>query len=161
MFPLQIKRHVSFEELKNLFRKTDKKSLAIRYLAILKMYEGEDAPKAAREVYVTPQSVRNWVHRWNEQGPKGLIPEPQSGRPPVLKEEEREVLINDVLKSPREIDYDFSTWTLKAIVGHVKKKFGKEMSISGVDRMLKRENLSRVVPRPMPAKADPQKKLNF
>ncbi len=52
-------------------------------------------------------------------------------------------------------------WTLKAIAGHVEKEYDETMSLNGVYRMLKRNDLSRVVPRPMPAKADPKKKHGF
>lgn len=60
--------------------------------------------------------------------------------------------------SPREIGYDFSIWTLKAIRRHIKRKQKKKMLISGTYRMSKRNNLSWIVTRLMPAKADLQKK---
>ena len=127
----------------------------------MKLYEGKTAPQVAKELYITPQIVRKWVHRWNDFGQEGLKSKPQSGRPSILNEEEQYEVIQEVTDSPRNIGYDFSLWTLKAIVGHIKEKYQKEMTISGAQRMLKRNNLSRIVPRPMPVKGDPQKKKNF
>jgi transposase len=46
---------------------------------------------------------------------------------------------------------------LKDIAGHVRRKFGKKLTLSGVWRLLQRHKITRLVPRPMPAKADPKK----
>ncbi|MHA1147572.1 MAG: winged helix-turn-helix domain-containing protein [Promethearchaeota archaeon] len=100
------------------------------------------------------------MHRWNEKGPAGLVDIPQSGRPPFLTDEEQAELVQDVVKSPRESGFDYSNWMLKLIVEHVKRKYGVKMTLSGVWRLLKRHKMTRLVPRPLPAKADPQKKKN-
>ena len=86
-----------------------------------------------------------------------MVDIPQSGRPAFLTEEEQVELVQDVLRSPRDLGFDYSNWMLKIIVEHVKRKYDKEMTISGVWRILRRQNMTRIVPRPMPAKADPQK----
>jgi len=158
MQPLKIVKHISFDDLKEKYRKTNNTKLAKKYLAILKMYEGKTVPQIAKELYITPEIVRIWVHRWNNLGPDGLKAKPQPGKPPILSKDEQQRLISDILGYPQEIGYNFSHWALKFIVGHIKKKYNKEISISGVDRMLKRHNFSRVVPRPMPIKANMQKK---
>jgi len=161
MIALTVCPHLSIEELKELYRKTVKKKLARKYLAILKLYEGKTTQQVADELFVTPQIVRKWIHRWNEQGSTGLIDIPQSGRPPFLSKEEQAELIQDILKSPRELGFDYSNWMLKIIVGHVRRKFDVEMTLSGVWRILTRHKMTRLVPRPMPAKADPQKNKSF
>jgi len=158
MLPLKIVKHVSFEGLKEKYKKTNNNKLAKKYLAILKMYEGKTVPKIAEELYITPEIVRIWVHRWNNLGLDGLKAKSQPGKPPTLSKDEQQRLIGDILGYPQEIGYNFSYWALKFIVGHIKNKFNKEMSISGVDRMLKRHNFSRVVPRPMPIQANVEKK---
>lgn len=160
MIALKVSHHLSIEELKALYKKTEKNKLARKYLAILKLYEGKSSRQVADELFVTPQIVRKWIHRWNDQGPTRLADIPQSGRPPILTEEEQAELVQDVLRSPRELGLDYSNWMLKIIVEHVKRKFGKEMTPSGIWRVLKRHNLTRLVPRPMPAKADPKKNKN-
>lgn len=161
MIALKVCFHISFEELKEFYRKTVKNKLARKYLAILKLYEGKTTQQVADELYVTPQIVRKWIHRWNEYGPNGLVSLPQSGRPSFLSEEEQAELIQDILKSPRDLGYDYSNWMLKIIAEHIKRKYGKKMTLSGIWRMLKRHDMTRLVPRPMPAKADPKKKKNF
>jgi len=157
MIALTVCPHLSLEELKALYKRTERSKIARKYLAILKLYEGRTSQQVADELFISPQIVRKWIHRWNEQGPNGLVDIPQSGRPAFLTEEEQVELVQDVLRSPRDLGFDYSNWMLKIIVEHVKRKYDKEMTISGVWRILRRQNMTRIVPRPMPAKADPQK----
>ena len=161
MLALKVYPHLSWEELKTLYRKTVKNKLARRYLAILKLYEGKTTQQVAEELFVTPQIVRKWIHRWNERGPDNLVALPQSGRPPFLSKEEQAELIQDILKSPRELGYDYSNWMLKIIAEHIKRKYGVEMTLTGIWKLLKRHKMTRLVARPLPAKADPQKSKNF
>ncbi len=161
MIALTVCQHLSIEDLKTLYKKIEKNKLARKYLAILKLYKGKSTQQVADELFITPQIVRKWIHRWNEQGPMGLVDIKQSGRPPILTDEEQIELVQDVLKSPRESGLDYSNWMLKIMVEHVRRKFGKDMTPSGIWRILKRHGLKRLVPRPMPAKADPQKNKSF
>lgn len=130
-------------------------------MTILKLYEGKTAQQVADEIFVTPQIVRKWIHRWNECGPEGLVSLPQSGRPSFLSKDQQAELVQDLLNSPRELGYDYSNWMLKIIAEHVKRKYGIKMTPSGIWRLLKRHDMTRLVPRPMPAKADPKKSKNF
>ena len=129
-------QHLSIEELKALYKKTEKSKLARKYLAIIKLYDGKSTQEVADELFITPQIVRKWIHRWNEQGPNGIIDIPQSGRPPFLTDKEQAELIQDVLKPPRESGFDYSNWMLKLIAAHVKRKYGIEMTLSGIWRIL-------------------------
>ena len=44
---------------------------------------------------------------------------------------------------------------------HVQSKFNKTMSLSSIHYMLRKNNITRLVPRPIPAKGDKNKKLEF
>ncbi len=126
-------------------------------MAILKLYEGKTTQHVADELFVTPQIVRKWIYRWNEYGSNGLVSLPQLGRPSFLSEEEQAEHIQNILRSPRDFGYDYSNWMLKIIAEHVKRKYGIKMTLSGIWRILKRHDMTRLVPRPLPAKADPKK----
>ncbi|MHA1896056.1 MAG: helix-turn-helix domain-containing protein [Promethearchaeota archaeon] len=62
------------------------------------------------------------------------------------------------MHNPRDLGYEFSTWTLKAIAAHMYAKFNKVMTLGGVPTMLKRNNIRLVVPRPISVRGDPVKK---
>ena len=115
MIALTVCQHLPIEDLKALYKKAKNNKLARKYLAILKLYQDKSTRQVADELFVTPQIIRKWIHRWNEQGPDGLVDIPQSGRPPFLTDEEQAELIQDLLKSPRDSGLDYSNWMLKII----------------------------------------------
>lgn len=158
MNALTVTHHVPIQEVERLYKSEPKSKQARRFFAILQLYEGKTLSETALITRVSRRIVQSWVHRWNTCGSEGLKAKPQPGRPPVLTEAEEKELVQDILALPRAHGYEFSTWLLKDIAGHVQRKFGKKLTLSGVWRLLQRHKITRLVPRPMPAKADPKKK---
>lgn len=164
MAPLKIIPHVEFNELQRLYRQEKSKKQAIRYLAVMQAYETNFYPKVSRiaqNLKVSSRTVYNWMHAWNERGLEGLKLQSSPGRPPILSEAEQDHLFEVVQTNPRTLGFDFSTWALKTITSYIQNVFNQEMSISGVHTMLTRNDIVLVKPRPMPAKADPEKKKNL
>ena len=54
---------------------------ARRLLSIAAAYEGIDRSAAARIGGMDRQTLRDWVHRFNEAGPEGLIDRKAAGAP--------------------------------------------------------------------------------
>jgi transposase len=162
MNPLKVIPHIKKEELKDLFRNESSAKQARRYLAILQAYRTNYYPncrKIAELLVVSRETVYRWIKAWNKEGVKGIQIKKQPGRPTKLSQREKEHLFEIVLRPPREMGFSFSTWTLKAISEYILQEFGKEMSVSGISRMLARNDIVQIKPRPMPAKADPKKKV--
>src|SRR5438477_4106481 len=61
------------EELRVLAGRVKDANQARRLLAIAAVYEGMDREEAARIGGMDRQTLRDWVHRFNDQGPDGLI----------------------------------------------------------------------------------------
>ena len=61
------------EGLRRLARRTKDAAQARRLLALASIYDGGSRSDAARLGNVTLQIVRDWVLRFNERGPDGLI----------------------------------------------------------------------------------------
>ena len=158
MKELELVQHLPFAQLESLYKSAPNAKLAKRFLAILKLYLGKTIPETAALIHASAVSVRLWVHRWNTEGPDGLQEKPRSGRPPKLDPSQQAELVKTVQNSPKDVGYENSTWILKGIVDHVKKKYDQDYSLTGIDQLLKRKNLVKKVPRPMPVKADPKKK---
>lgn len=164
MLPLKVIPHLKRETLEELVREEESAKQARRYLAILQAYRTNcypDCKKIADFFLVCRQTVYNWVKAWNKGGLEGIQIEKQSGRPPTLNEEEQEQLFETICKSPRKSGYNFSTWTLSAIAEHISRKFDEDISESGISRMLDRNDIVLVKPRPMPAKGEPKKNANL
>lgn len=54
-----------------------------RFLALYEITQGKSATQVGRGTQRNPQTVMEWVHRYNEQGPSRLLYERTGGRPPL------------------------------------------------------------------------------
>ncbi|MCF2141192.1 MAG: winged helix-turn-helix domain-containing protein [Candidatus Lokiarchaeota archaeon] len=159
--PLFIIKHIPFHELEQYYKQEKNARVKTKILAVIQLYLGKSTFETAFHVHSSPQSVRKWIHQWNKDGMKGLQPIKRAKVYSLLSEEQEKQIKKDIKQSPRKQGYSFSNWHLKDIKGHIKKKYDIDMSISGVWRMMKRWDYTLLVPRPMPAKADEKKKINF
>ena len=64
-----------------------------RALAIALVMEGASREEAARVSGMDRQTLRDWVHRYNDNGLDGLSNRHAPGRKPVLTEEQEQALI--------------------------------------------------------------------
>src|SRR3546814_4250177 len=71
-----------------------------RLLALATIYDGGTRSEAARIGGVTLQIVRDWVVRFNAEGPDGLIDRKAPGASPLLDEEHRRALAQIVEDGP-------------------------------------------------------------
>src|SRR3954463_16799126 len=60
-------------------RQAENADQARRLLAIAAAYEGQDRAAAAKLGAMDPQRLRDWVRRFNEAGPQGLIERKPAG----------------------------------------------------------------------------------
>src|SRR5215212_1163747 len=60
---------------------------------VVASWEGGSTKAVAAEVGCHPQTVREWLHRFNSDGVDGLGDRPGAGRPPRLTEEERSRIV--------------------------------------------------------------------
>ena len=67
--------------LRGLAVKAEDADTARRLLALAAVYDGMDREEAARIGGMDRQTLRDWVHRFNERGPEGLTNIKPTGRP--------------------------------------------------------------------------------
>src|SRR3546814_15994840 len=75
--------------LRKLARASDDARQVRRLLALATIYDGGTRSEAARIGGVTLQIVRDWVVRFNAEGPDGLISRKAPAASPLLDEEHR------------------------------------------------------------------------
>ncbi len=73
---------------------------ARRLLSIAAVYDGMSRSAAARVGGMDRQSLRDWVHRFNEEGPDGLVNRPLPGASPKLTPAQLEALAAVVESGP-------------------------------------------------------------
>ena len=100
------------EGLRVLAGKTKDANQARRLLAFAAVCDGMDREEAARIGGMDRQTLRDWVHRFNEQGPDGLVNRKPSGRPSKLSAEQKEELVHLVEAGPDPRTHGVVGWRL-------------------------------------------------
>jgi transposase len=59
-----------------------------RLLALASVYDGMSRSDAAKVGGMDRQTLRDWAHRFNEDGPEGLRNRPGAGRPRQLTDDQ-------------------------------------------------------------------------
>ena len=136
------------DELRVSARTVKDANQARRLLAIAAVYEGMDREAAARIGGMDRQTLRDWVHRFNEQGAGGLVNIKPPGRPSKLSAEQKEELRALVEAAPDPHTDGVARWRcvdLKRVVG---QRFGVDLSEVRLGRILEELGFSHISARP-------------
>ena len=71
-----------------------------RLLALAAVYDGVNRTQAARMGRMDRQTLRDWVHRFNQLGPDGLMNAKGAGRPRFLNDDQMQELARIVEAGP-------------------------------------------------------------
>ena len=82
--PVPLRTDFDAHALRAIARATKDGPQARRLLALAAIYEGATRTEAARIGGVTVQIVRDWVVKFNAQGPEGLVNRKPPGQPSKL-----------------------------------------------------------------------------
>ena len=72
---------VTREQVWTAFRRTHDARLRERYHSILLLMDGRSCPEIAQWLYRDEETIRAWLHAFNEAGLRGLERAPIPGRP--------------------------------------------------------------------------------
>src|ERR1700681_2114500 len=87
-------------EVRRFAKQAKDAAQARRLLAIASVLDGASRENAAKIGGMDRQTLRDWVIRFNEQGPDGLINIPSPGAPPKLDDTHRAFLARIVNEGP-------------------------------------------------------------
>ena len=79
--PVPLRKDFNGDDLRRLSRSSADAKQARRLLAISLIYDGATRTESARHGNVDVQSIRDWVLRFNAEGPDGLIDRKSPGAP--------------------------------------------------------------------------------
>ncbi len=88
------------ECLLRLSRQSKDAAQVRRLLALALIYDGGSRSDAARLGNVTLQIIRDWVMRFNERGPQGLIDGKAPGQQSRLNNQQRAALVQAIERGP-------------------------------------------------------------
>ncbi len=130
-------KHISKEELEDLYRKEKDPRIKERLLAIIHLYEKKNIYEVQDILKKSDRTIKDWLSRWNNKGYEGLIPAKGGGIEPrisslewdnIIKEiEGKGMTVRDVMvyvKTTRSVDYSYNTtWKILRVDKGV--KYGK------------------------------------
>ena len=105
-----------------------------RFLGLSEIAKGKSATRVGRETGRNPQTVMEWVHRYNNGGPAALMYRHTESHPSLLSAEVQQAL-EEVLREALAIaatppqqrqQLPLPRWSLKRLVAWVKRPFNRE-----------------------------------
>ena len=125
-----------------------------RLLALAAVYDGMLRTQAARLGGMDRQTLRDWVHRFNELGPDGLTNAKGAGRPRSLNAEQMLALAQIVEAGPDPHIDGVVRWRCVDLVRVIAERFGVECSQRSMSDYLAELGFSNISGRPQHPKQD-------
>ena len=145
---------LSASKLRRLASRSQDGRVACRALAIAHVLEGSSRAAAAAACGMDRQTLRDWVHRYNDEGLDGLSDARRSGRPPVLSSEQMGELKELVLAGPDLAVHGVTRWRCIDLCGVIAERYEVVVPERTVGKLLRRLGLTRLQPRPYHPKKD-------
>ena len=142
-------------ELRELAVKSRDSAQSRRLLAIAMVLEGGSREDAARQAGMDRQTLRDWVHRYNETGSAGLISRTAPGPQPKLTEAQMTELRDLVIAGPDAAIHQVVRWRCVDLRDEVARRFGVTVGEGTIGKWLHKFRLTRLQPRPVHPKKDP------
>jgi putative transposase len=135
-------------EVRRVARRVKNAAQARRLLAIAAALDGATREEAGKIGGMDRQTLRDWVIRFNEQGPDGLINKSSPGAPGKLTGEHKAFLAVLVEDGPIPAIDGVVRWRACDLIMRLHQEFGISVSDDTVYRALKDLGFSHVSARP-------------
>jgi transposase len=153
---ISVRTDYSIQEVRRLAARAKDAGQARRLLAIAAVLDGALREDAAKIGGMDRQTLRDWVVRFNEQGPDGLINKAAPGAPGKLTAEHKAFLARLVEEGPIPAIHGVVRWRACDLMMRLHEEFGISVSDDTVYRALKELGFSHVSARPKAYKQDPE-----
>jgi transposase len=145
---VRLREDYSAEELRALARRSKDVNQSRRLLSLAAVRDGMDRGSAAKIGGMDRQTLRDWVHRFNADGPEGLIDNWTEGPKPRLSASQLTELATIVEAGPdRETD-GVVRWRRVDLKRVIAERFGVDFHARHVGKLLKQLGFSHMSARP-------------
>jgi len=146
--PIPLRPDYDAAGLRWISRESDDADQVRRLLALAVIYDGGNRTLAAEVGGVTLQIVRDWVLRFNAQGPAGLIDRKAPGQPSLLSDEHRAALAAMVEAGPIPAAHGVVRWRIIDLCQWVWEEFRITVSKQTLSRELRAMGYRKLSARP-------------
>jgi transposase len=146
--PIDVAETHTSAELRSLARRSKNGPQSCRLLSIAALLDGASRSEAAAAGGMDRQTLRDWVHRFNQDGPDGLINHKAPGPTPKLTEKQKADLATLVDQGPIPAIHGVVRWRASDLMQWIYDEFGISISDSTVYRLLDDLGFSHVSARP-------------
>src|SRR4051794_26543516 len=145
---VRMRTDFSAGELRRLAAATKNANQSRRLLSLAAVLDGMSRTEAARIGGMDRQTLRDWVHRFNEHGPEGLKDNWAKGNPPRLSPEQQAELALMVEIGPDRAVHGVVRWRRIDLQRVISERFGVIYHERTVGKVLKQLGFSHISARP-------------
>jgi len=148
-------------ELRGLAAKCSDGAEVRRMLALALVLDGRPRGEAASLNGMDRQTLCDWVHRYNAGGIVGLKSRKAPGVEPLLSEAQMAELRELVVRGPDVETTCVVRWRCVDLQAEVARRFSVSVHESTIGTWLRKLGLTRLQPRPVHPKKDPEAEVAF
>ena len=156
MAALPLREDFDADRCRAAARRSKNGAQARRLLSLAAIYEGSSRAEAARLGGVTAQIVRDWVERFNREGPEGLVDRKAPGKVPLLGPDHLAALARRVDEGPIPAVDGVVRWRIVDLVQWLYEEFRITVSQDTVSRALRKMGYRKLSARPRHHAQNPQ-----
>ena len=138
----------SADELRRLASKGKHVNQSRRLLSLAAVLDGMSRAEAARIGGMDRQTLRDWVHRFNDEGPDGLKDIPAKGSPSRLTPDQLAAFADIVETGPDHAKDGVVRWRRIDLKRWIEERFGVDYHPRSVGKILKQIGFSHISARP-------------
>ena len=143
--------------LQDEIRRSEESRYDHRLHAVLLVAQGMRCPQVARLLGAAPRTVEYWVRRFEQEGLGGLVEGDRAGRPRRLSAEQIEEINTVLRQTPRQVGLTGTLWDGKTLSAFIALRYEIVVGVRQCQRLFRQLGFRQRKPRPMIAKADPER----
>jgi transposase len=156
------RQDLSAADLRSAAARTQDAKVARRMLAIALVLEGYSRAEAAQACAMERQTLRDWVHRFNDIGLDGLSDQPRRNGPRPRLSAEQQAEVADWVEQGAELSRDgVVRWRCVDLQQRIQQRFGVVLHEGTVGKLLHKLSFRRLSVRPQHPKSDPDAQASF
>jgi transposase len=146
--PIPLRRDFNAARLRGLAKKSKDGPQARRLLTLAAIYDGATRSEAAKIGGVGLQIIRDWVLRFNAQGPDGLLDRKPPGQPSKLNNGQRQAIARMVESGPIPAVHGVVRWRLIDLAQWIFEEFRITIAKQTLSRELRAMGYRKLSARP-------------